>query len=190
MRRREVLGLLLSLLSGAALANSQEGKEGKKREEGEKKRKGEEKTPPGASEVKEDQVFYGQVEAVQGTTLWVAGRALRVKSPLLPYLVPGMVVQVKGPSVTVVSPGNWAYYQGPGEVLGLGRGPVRAWWKEGVLWRVWPGGGQETLVVARFEHGVWLGLPKGLPLGKPPIEGWWLVRLTGSKVKGLERLGD
>jgi len=190
MRRREVLGLLLSLLSGAALADSQEGKEGKKREEGEKKHKGEEKTSPGASEEKENPVFYGQVEAVQGTTLWVAGRAFKVDSPLLPYLAPGMVVQVQGKSVAVVSPGAWAYYQGSGEALGLGRGPVRAWWKEGLLWRVWPGGSQETLLVARFQHGAWQGVPPGLPLRKPPGEGWWLVWLEGGKVKGLKRLDD
>ncbi|WP_038046399.1 hypothetical protein [Thermus caliditerrae] len=197
MRRREVLAFLLSLFPGAALADSREGKESKREKEEEKKKRkredeAEEKTKPGASseDKKESPVFYGQVEAVQGTTLWVAGRAFKVDSPLLPYLAPGMVVQVQGKSVAVVSPGAWAYYQGSGEALGLGRGPVRAWWKEGLLWRVWPGGSQETLLVARFQHGAWQGVPPGLPLRKPPGEGWWLVWLEGGKVKGLKRLDD
>lgn len=168
MERRRVFKLLLFLLSSYTRASK------------EKKSAEEEPTP----------VLYGQVEAVEPGRLWVAGRALQPDSPLLPYLAPGMVVQVEGKKLKVLSPHAWAYYQGPGEPLGIARGRIRAWWKEEVLWHVWPGKLEETLLVARYRQSAWLSTPQAIQLPKPPKEGWWLLKLDGLKVLGMTNLDD
>ncbi|WP_243090069.1 hypothetical protein [Thermus neutrinimicus] len=187
MRRRTFLVKLLPLLAVALLPSAwgEEGKEGGKRksEEGKKRR----------DEAKEDNRstprYYGQVEGVEEDTLWVGGRALQVRTPLLPYLAPGMVVEVGPEGLAVLSPATWSYYQGPGSLVGLGQGPVRAWWGEGgLLWRVLPGYGGQASLVARYRRGTWQAVPKGFSLPRPPQEGWWLLALEGKTGKLIRRL--
>lgn len=186
MKRRTLLVKLLPLaLAFLAPVWGEEEKEGEKKkgEEGRKRR----------DEAKEENRptlrYYGQVEGVEEDTLWVGGRALRVRTSLLPYLAPGMVVEVGPEGLAVLSPATWAYYQGPGNLVGLGQGPVRAWWGEGgVLWRVLPGYNGQASLVARYRQGTWQAVPKGLSLPRPPQEGWWLLALEGKTGKLIRRL--
>lgn len=184
-RRTFLVKLLLLAVAFLAPAWGEEEKEGEKKkgEEGKKRRNG---TKEGNRPALR---YYGQVEGVEEDTLWVGGRALRVRTPLLPYLAPGMVVEVDPEGLAVLSPATWAYYQGPGDLVGLGQGPVRAWWGEGgVLWRVLPGYGGQTSLVARYQQGTWQAVPKGLSLPRPPQEGWWLLALEGKTGKLIRRL--
>ncbi len=131
--------------------------------------------------------YYGQVEGVEGQTLWMGGKAFQVSSYLVPYLAPGMVVEVEGGKIRVLYPTIWAYYQGPGNPVGLGQGPVRVWLTEGgVLWRALPGNTSEAVLVARYLKGTWQAVPRGFSLPQPPMKGWWLLVLEGSTAK-LER---
>ncbi|WP_105318441.1 hypothetical protein [Thermus tenuipuniceus] len=184
MRRRTILVKLFLLVVMVFLAPAW-GEE-------EKKKKGEEEKSRRDKAKEEDQRalrYYGQVEGVEEDTLWVGGRALRVRTPLLPYLAPGMVVEVGPEGLTVLSPAVWAYYQGPGSLVGLREGPVRAWWGEGgVLWRVLPGYSGQASLVARYRQGTWQAVPKGLSLPRPPQEGWWLLALEGKTGRLIRRL--
>ncbi|MFN4070837.1 MAG: hypothetical protein ACK4HT_04640, partial [Thermus caldifontis] len=88
----------------------------------------------------------------------------------------------------VLSPSSWAYYQGPGGLVGLGQGPVRVWWREGgVIWRVLSGPGGQALLVARYQKGSWQAVPGGFTLPRPPGEGWWLLALEGKTARLVQR---
>ncbi|WP_038056671.1 hypothetical protein [Thermus amyloliquefaciens] len=188
MRRRTFLAKLLPLaVIFLAPAWGEEEKKGSK-----EKKKGEEEKK-GRDEVKAENRpaprYYGRVEGVEADTLWVGGRALRVHTPLLPYLAPGMVVEVGPEGLVVLNPAAWAYYQGPGSLVGLGEGPVRVWWGEdGAPWRVLPGYGEQASLVARYQRGTWQAVPKGLNLPRPPQDGWWLLALVGKTARLIQRL--
>lgn len=186
MRRRTLLIRLLLVLKAALLAPAWGG-------EDRTKGKGYEDKEKGRRERKEeDQVpgrYYGQLEGVEEDTLWMGGRALKVQTPLLPYLAPGMVVEVGPEGISVLSPSPWAYYQGPGRLVGLGQGSVRVWWTEGgVVWRALSGDGGQAFLVARYWQGAWQAVPKGFALPRPPKEGWWLLALDGQTGRLLKRL--
>lgn len=85
---------------------------GEEEKEGEKK-KGEEGKKRKYEAKEENRAalrYYGQVKGVEEDTLWVSGRALRVRTPLLPYPAPGMVVEVGPEGLAVLSPPTWAYH--------------------------------------------------------------------------------
>jgi len=123
--------------------------------------------------------LYGLVEAVEGGGLWVAGRYVEAAGGLWPYLAPGMAVRVEGRRVQVVEPRVWAYFQGPGSLVGLAGDRVRVWWAEGRPWKVLRGTAREGVLVARFAEGVWQGLPPPFTLSPPPRKGWWRWGLRG-----------
>lgn len=197
MKRRTFLIrflLLLQLaLSGQAWGGKDKEEEDRKKEKDKKEKEGEKQKENKEDEDEEENHaslrYYGYVEGVEEDVLWVGGRALRVRTPLLPYLAPGMVVEVGPEGILVLSPAAWAYYQGPGSLVGLGQGPVRAWWREGgAPWRVLPGYGGQALLVAHYQQGTWQAVPKGLSLPRPPQEGWWLLTLEGKTGQLVRRL--
>ena len=134
-----------------------------------------------------DYSFYGTVRWSGGEVI-VGSRRLVGDNPWLRLLAPGMRVEVQGQVVggaikvkrlEVRYPRSWAFYEGPGTLVGSDDERVRVWFSgdDPTVFRLMAADDDELLLVACYRAGAWRELPEELvPHLSPSSWGWWLLQ--------------